>query len=126
MSGELEPVPQTTDQARRGPVVAAPVMTPEFVMVGVRLATDQVLLFASMTLTDAELRKELKGIKRVPIFPGRNSPVAKLKDERISVVAEMQDYTQIIADSYPAAMQTLQEQWSRRQAASGNALPPGI
>jgi hypothetical protein len=95
-------------------------------MVGVSRPGGGVILFASLTLTEAELKRKVEGYKKVPIFPGENSPIARLRDERITVTAEMQDFTQIVADSYPAAMQSLQEQWSRVQRPPGNALPPGI
>lgn len=148
MSGELEPYRfegMTADEVReevmlhkvgessrppgreQSPPLAGNVGgRPDFVMVGMSRPGGGVILFASLTLTEAELKHEVGKARHVPITPNPDGPFARIPDRRITVRAEMQDFTQIVADTYPAAMQTLQEQWSRRQPGPGNALPPGI
>jgi hypothetical protein len=98
-------------------------MKPDFVMVGVQNGAGGVLLFASMSLTDAELRREVQAFDLVPVA-GR---VASIPRMDITVTAKMLDFTVIHADSYGEAVQSLQEQWARNQQPEpGNALPPGI
>jgi hypothetical protein len=100
-------------------------MKPDFVMVGVQNGAGGVLLFASMTLSSAELRREVD--RDDPFdYVDTGHGVARLPKERISVTAEMRDFTLIHAESYGAAIKTLHEQWSRKAQVPGNALPPGF
>jgi hypothetical protein len=115
---ELEPFKVTT-----GPLeVSRPLahldgdgaaMTPDFVMVGVPQLGGGVMLFASRTLTQAALRREVRGFDIVPITARENGPVARVPRERRTITAEMTSFQVIYGDSYPEALRSLLEMWSR-------------
>jgi hypothetical protein len=82
-------------------------------MVGLPDPTGAVRLFASRTLIRAGLQRVSNGWISVPITPNPNGPKARIPDESRIVVAEMRDFTNIRADSYPDALRSLMEQWER-------------
>lgn len=91
---------------------------PDWVIVGTPTSDGGVRLFASLTLTRAELKREMDGFDLIPIFPNPNSRPARVPRVKITITAEMRDFTQILADDYPSAMRSLMEQWSRARPQS--------
>lgn len=86
---------------------------PDFVMVGLPGANGMVRLFASRTLTRAQLQRRVAGIMLIPVTPNPNGPKACVPDVRLAVVAEMKDFTQVVGDTYRDALRSLMELWDR-------------
>jgi hypothetical protein len=85
---------------------------PDFVMVGIPRG-DRVVLFASRTLTRAELRREVVGFDSIPVTANPAGPVARVPREKRTVIAEMASFTVINAETYPDALRSLAEAWNR-------------
>ena len=110
---DRRPVPQTTGQARQGSGWVSPqVQRPDFMIVGLTLPAGDVLLFASTTLTRAELERKLDGFKLIPV--AEDMRLARVPKERIIVTAEMRNFTMIHGEDYPSALRSLMEDWARK------------
>jgi hypothetical protein len=94
---------------------------PDWVMVGLSNNDGGVRLFASRTLTQAGLQRRVDGFTRVPVTGNPNGPVARVPNEIATVVAVMKDFTSINAASYPDALRSLMELWSRVPTLEGEA-----
>lgn len=123
---ETEPFKVTSSglQVRPGVSLSDSYPRPDFVIVGVRKPGGGVMLFASVTLTQAELKRETDPLDPFDFVPTPGG-LARLPKEDITVSAKMRDFTLIHADSYPEALRSLHEQWARQAPQPGNALPPG-
>jgi hypothetical protein len=86
-------------------------------IVGLTLPAGDVLLFASTSLTQAELRRELDGYLSPP---GLTRP--KIPVEKIEVRAVMRDFTMIHGEDYPSAMQSLMADWARKARTQQKAV----
>lgn len=82
---------------------------PDFIVVGGQY-DDQVYLLASKTLTEAELKKD---IRYPDVFDRRSARLTH--DVDIKIIAGIKDYVWVRADTYAEAWQTLFAQWSPRQ-----------
>ena len=88
-----------------------PMRPPDFVMVGGQ-HDGKVYLFASKTLTEAELRVEADELDHYPEWWMPRQPPRY----RHYVTAEMRDFVQVVADTYAEAFATLFEQWTPEPA----------
>jgi hypothetical protein len=86
---------------------------PDWVMVGLPDPVGSVRLFASRTLIRAGLQRVANGWVSVPITPNPNGPKARILNESRIIVAEMRDFTNLSAASYPDALRTLVDLWGR-------------
>jgi hypothetical protein len=103
---------------------AGTLLRPEFVIVGIAVAGG-VLLFGSTTLDDAQLRRRIVGIDRVPLRHG-GGPIARIPKEKITLTVGMRDFIQVYGETYPEALRTLLGEWDRqRKWQERTALPPG-
>lgn len=99
--------------------------SPNWVMVGEQRAPDHVMLYASNTLTSAELRCEIGDIGPWDLY-GPFVTVSKT----YALEASMDQIVVIHARDWPSAFQSLFEQWNpgpddRPQIAGRVALPHG-
>lgn len=110
------------DAARQQVLRGQPMFSvPDFVMIGVRYG-DGVMLFASSELTQAQLKRETTGFDRIPISDKLGAAVARVPVEKITVTAQMKNFTAVYADDYPSALASLQDLW-KNNSASDSGLP---
>lgn len=82
---------------------------PDFVMVGSHLPNGKVCLFASKSLTEAELRTESEEFDSLD---HRYNTTTFEPRYRYFVTAEMRDWVQVVADDYAEAFRILFERWT--------------
>lgn len=83
---------------------------PDFVVVGATHPNGRVMLLASKTLTEAELRNEIEYPDR---FDYRVRDLPPKVD--VELIAKMKDYVEVWGDTYSEAWQTLFSRWSPRK-----------
>lgn len=84
---------------------------PQWVMAGFSTPTG-VLLIASKTLTEGEFRRRMDGFDPGPLG-------AKIPRWVITLDCKMNDFVQILAETYPAAFQSLFQLWSPPERGHG-------
>ena len=92
---------------------------PQFVIVGATLDGGRVMLLASKSLKDVELRQQLQHLTNPLLRPVEREH----RSYRYFIIGEMRDYVQVIGRDYPEAFSTLFECWTPDNA---DLSPPAM